>query len=423
MSDWRRTLYTIWFTQFIAIAGFNFVIPFLPYYIQSLGVTDMGQVAIWSGLCASATALGLAIMAPVWGVLADRYGRKLMILRATFGGVVIMTLMGFVTSVEQLLFLRLMQGVFTGTITASTTLVASIAPDESRGSALGSLQTAIFLGTTLGPLFGGLTADTFGYRPSFWITGLLLLLSGIGVALFVHEDFEPTADMARGRQAGYRQALILLLASGGALLALLAARILLRAGTLVTAPVMALLVQSLLPAGDHLALTTGLLSGASAVGGALGAPIIGGWGDRWGHRRFLIGSGLAACLLYLPQALAPNVAWLIFWQLLCGFAIGGTMSTAMALLAEIAPSGREGVIFGLDASATGLASAAGPLIGASVAAGIGLRAPFVVAAAIMAAGTLVVILRVQPAAPTGEPAGLDRTLEERAPGATIRSGA
>jgi MFS transporter, DHA1 family, multidrug resistance protein len=415
MLYWRHTLYTLWSTQFMAIAGFYFVVPFLPYYIQSLGVTDVGQVALWSGLCASATALGLAVMAPVWGVLADRYGRKLMILRATFAGVVIMTLMGFVTSVEQLLFLRLMQGVFTGTITASTTLVASIAPDESRGSALGSLQTAIFLGTTLGPLFGGLVADTFGYRPSFWITGLLLLISGIGVALFVHEDFRPAAETARGRQPGYRQAAILFFASGGVLLALLAARILLRAGTLVTSPVMALLVQVLLPSGDHLALLTGLVSGAGAVGGALGAPVIGRWGDRWGHRRFLIGSGMTACLLYLPQALAPNVAWLIFWQLLCGFAIGGTMSTAMALLAELAPAGREGVIFGLDASATGLASAIGPLIGAGVAASIGLRAPFVVAAAIMAAGTLVVVLRVRPAAHPAVPGPSDQAAPSSLP--------
>ena len=267
MPYWRRTLYTLWFTQFIAIAGFSFVGPFMPYYIQTLGVTDVGAVALWTGLCSSSTALALAIMAPVWGALSDRHGRKIMILRATLVGSVIMALMGLVTSVQQLLGLRFLQGMFTGTIAASTTLVAGIVPDDHRGAALGSLQTAIYLGTTLGPLIGGVVGDTFGYRESFWVTASLLLLSGLLVAAFVREPFRPSALTSVGRRPGYRQSLTFLFASGGVLLSLLAARILLRTGMMVVSPTMALFVQSLLPPGAHAVLVTGLISSSMALGG------------------------------------------------------------------------------------------------------------------------------------------------------------
>ncbi len=398
MPYWRRTLYTLWFTQFIAIAGFSFVSPFMPYFIQTLGVTDVGAVALWTGLCSSSTSLALAIMAPVWGALSDRHGRKVMVLRATLVGSMIMALMGFVSSVQQLVALRFLQGMFTGTIAASTTLVAGIVPDEHRGAALGSLQTAVYLGTTLGPLLGGVVGETFGYRESFWVTASLLLLSGLLVAAFVREHFRPAIEIGVKRRAGYRQSTAFLFASGGVLLSLLAARILLRAGMMVVSPTMALFVQSLLPAGAHAVLVTGLISSSMAVGGALGAPLIGSWGDRWGYRRMLVASGLVGVVAFLPQSVAPGAGWLVWWQFVAGFAEGGMLASTMALLAGVARGGHEGTVFGLDASATGLAASIGPLVGAAVAAGLGLRAPFVVAAAFLGAGAAVVFLRVRPAA-------------------------
>ncbi|HEX9116456.1 MAG TPA: MFS transporter [Anaerolineae bacterium] len=400
MVYWRRTLYTLWFTQFIAIAGFSFVTPFIPYYIQGLGITDTASVALWAGLSSSACSFALALMAPVWGALSDRYGRKVMILRATLIGAVVLALMGFVVSVQQLLALRFLQGVFTGTIAASTTLVAGIVPDEHRGAALGSLQTAVYLGTTLGPLMGGVVGDAFGYRRSFWITGALLLLSGLLVLLFVKEHFQPAADTLTQRRPGYRQSLAFLASGGVLLIALLTARILLRAGMMIPAPTMALFVQSLLPGGQHAALVTGLISGSMAIGGALGAPLIGNWGDRWGYRPLLIASGILGVIAFIPQSLAPSAGWLIVFQFLSGFAEGGTLATTMALLAGVAAGGHQGTVFGLDASATGLASAIGPLLGAGIAALLGLRAPFILAAAVLGAGVLVVLSRVPRLAPS-----------------------
>jgi DHA1 family multidrug resistance protein-like MFS transporter len=393
MPHWRRTLYTVWFTEFIAIVGFNFVIPFIPYYIQELGVTDRRQVALWAGMATSSMSLGFAVMAPLWGMLADRYGRKPMVMRATFAGAVLMALMTVVTNVQQLVFLRVLQGMFTGTISAATTLVVAVVPKQQSGAAIGSLQTAVYLGTSLGPLLGGIAADSLGYRASFWVTAALLFLSGLLLTFLVREDFVPADDVARSKQSGWGETAQFLFASGGALLAVLAARILLRAGTQILNPVLPLFVQSLLPPDARVATVTGIIAGASAVGTALGSPLIGRWGDQAGHRRWLIASGLMAALFYLPQAFVPSAGWLALWQLLMGFAIGGTLSTLTALLIQFSPKGREGMVIGLDSSIAGLASAVGPMAGAS-AAGLGLQAPFILSAGVLGVGTLVVVLWV-----------------------------
>jgi DHA1 family multidrug resistance protein-like MFS transporter len=394
MPQWRRTLYTVWVTQFIGVAGFSFVTPFIPYYVQELGVTGVKEVALWAGLVTSAMAASMAVMAPIWGALADRYGRKLMVLRASFAGAVVMTLMGFVTNVQQLALLRFIQGALTGTIVATTTLVASAVPKERAGMALGSLQMAIFLGVSLGPLLGGLSGDAFGYRPSFWVTGALLLISGILVAVFVKEDFHPAADVAGGGLRRYGHALRLVLASG-ALLAAFAARILLRVGSRLLDPTLPLFIQSLMPGAGHVGTTVGIVAAVSSLGAAAGSPVIGAWSDRLGHRRLLIASSIAAALCFIPQAFVSDPRWLIFWQLLSGFAVGGTLSTLTALLANLSAEGREGMVFGLDASAVSAGNALGPILGATAAGQLGLAAPFLVAALMFGISAAAVVVWVR----------------------------
>ena len=398
MPQWRRTLYTVWITQFIGVAGFSFVMPFIPYYIQELGITDLAEVAIWAGVVTAAQAISMAIMAPIWGTLSDRYGRKLMVLRATFAGAIVLALMGFVTNVWQLAFLRVIQGMLTGTVSATTTLVASVVPKERSGMALGSLQTAIFLGVSLGPLLGGLSGDVFGYRPSFWITGALLAFSGLLVLIFVHEDFHPVEVDGESTRAGFRHALTVVFASG-ALVAVLGSRILLRIGTRTIDPILPLFVQTLSSGDGQVGTITGVIVAASALGAAIGSPLIGGWSDRMGRRKLLLASAVAAGLLYIPQAFVQDARSLIFWQLASGFAVGGTLSTLTALLMQVAPVGREGMVFGLEASAVSAANAIGPLLGAAVAAWAGLRAPFLLASVLFGVGVLAVVLWVHETPP------------------------
>jgi len=166
MQTWQRNLYILWVAELVAIAGFTVVLPFLPYYVQDLGVTEPEQVEFWSGLLFASHAIAMAIFSLIWGSVADRYGRKMMVERAMFGGAVVMGAMGFVQNVQQLVLLRGLQGCLTDTI-AATTLVASSVPRQRSGHALGLLQMAVYSGASAGPLLGGLVADHFGYRAAF----------------------------------------------------------------------------------------------------------------------------------------------------------------------------------------------------------------------------------------------------------------
>ena len=165
--------------QLIAMIAFSFVMPFLPFYLRELGVRGDAQVAFWSGVTGSVTGLAMMVAAPIWGSVADRHGRRPMVLRAMFGGAAVMALMGLATSLGQIIVLRLVQGFVTGTVTAATALVSSVTPRSRMGFSMGLIQTSIFSGFAIGPLLGGIAADRFGYRAAFFIPGALLPTAGL----------------------------------------------------------------------------------------------------------------------------------------------------------------------------------------------------------------------------------------------------
>ncbi|HIE37535.1 MAG TPA: MFS transporter, partial [Anaerolineae bacterium] len=247
-ASWRRNLWIIWFAELTSIVGFTVVIPILPLYVQELGVSDPDAVTFWAGLIFSAHAVAMAVMAPVWGTLADRYGRKLMVERAMFGGAVIIGLMGMARTVQQLALLRMFQGMLTGTVTAATTLVASTAPRERSGYALGMLQMGIYAGASVGPLLGGLITDTMGFRAAFWTTGGLLLTGGLLVALLVREEFQPAPRSARRGWRALRESLSPVLSSRP-LLSAFGVRLMMRTASRLLGPTLPLFVQALAPTG------------------------------------------------------------------------------------------------------------------------------------------------------------------------------
>jgi DHA1 family multidrug resistance protein-like MFS transporter len=307
---WRRTFITICISQAIAMLAFSMAIPFLPLYVQRLGVTDPAAVARWAGAMSSGAAIVLALMAPVWGAIADRWGRKPMVVRAMIGGGGIVALMGLARTPEQLLALRTFQGAFAGTITASRTLLATVVPVAELGFALGVMQTAGFIGNSLGPLVGGLVADQIGYGPTFAFTGAILVLAGFAVVRLVHEDFVPPPP-DRDRSQSWLSALRVATQVPG-MLALIATLFFVQAAVGVMAPVLPLFVQSLVPEGQgSVASLTGVILGAAAISSALAAGIAGRVGDRIGHRRVLAVCAVGGGLLYLPQAFVTAP-----WQLL-----------------------------------------------------------------------------------------------------------
>lgn len=188
---WRRNLAVMWISQFLSLMGFSMSIPFAPFYLRLLGADTEGEVRAYAALSAALSQISFAVMAPVWGVLADRFGRKPMVLRANFGGAVIVGLMALVPNVGWFVFLRAMQGFFTGTMSACMTMVVTCAPRQRQGYALGVLSSSVFSGDMAGLFIGGVLANTFGYRPSFVLAGCVLGLSGMLVALTAREDFVP----------------------------------------------------------------------------------------------------------------------------------------------------------------------------------------------------------------------------------------
>ena len=393
MQTWQRNLYTLLVAELVAVAGFTVGLPFLPYYVQELGVTELEQVEFWSGLLFASHAIVMAIFSPIWGSVADRYGRKLMVERAMFGGAVVMGAMGFVQNVQQLVALRALQGFLTGTIAAATTLVASSVPRQRSGYALGLLQMAVYSGASAGPLLGGLVADHFGYRAAFVVTGALLFLAGITVAIFVHEEFEPPRRKAGSRKGGFWLGVRAVFRSRE-LLVVLGIELMMRLGTRIMGPVLPLFVQTLAPGEARIASLVGLITGLGAATSAIGAVLMGRASDRFGYRTVLLICALGAVVVYMPQFFVTTPVQLLILQAAAGAAMGGGLATIGALLANLSPEGRQGAVYGLDWSAVSAANGLGPMTGAAVAVGLGLRVPFLFAAGIYGLAALIVMAAV-----------------------------
>src|SRR5437588_3895929 len=195
--SWRTSLYVTCVAQATAMLAFGFVLPFLPLYLREIGVSPDSAVVFWSGALVTSTGVSLAIFSPIWGALADRRGRKLMVLRSMLVGGLIIALMGLVQNVGQFLVLRILQGMFTGTIAASTALVASIVPRDRLAASMGQLQTSVYVGIAAGPVMGGVIAQVIGIRGTFFVAGAMLAAGGIFVWQFVHEHFSPPSIVKR----------------------------------------------------------------------------------------------------------------------------------------------------------------------------------------------------------------------------------
>jgi DHA1 family multidrug resistance protein-like MFS transporter len=385
-EPWQRTLYITFFGQLVSAAAFSIIFPFLPLYVEYLGSTTGLSLEFWAGMVISSQAITMAIASPVWGVLADRYGRKMMLERALFGGAVILCLMAFARSAEELTLLRAIQGLITGTICAANALVAAQAPRERMGYAMGLLQVGVWGGVAVGPLFGGVLADAYGFRVPFIATGVLLLVSGILVWRGVREGFVPACAHPGervGLVAGWRQIVGL---PGVAIT--YAVRFLSGVGQTMIQPIAPLFIQSLLASSAWVGTYTGVvagLAGASSIGGAIYLARL---GDRIGQRQVLRTSLLAAALLYLPQTFVGSIWHLLILQTLAGVALGGITPALSALLGRYGRAGEEGAIYGLDNSISSAARAAAPMLGASVAMWFDLREVFAATGVIFLVATV-----------------------------------
>jgi DHA1 family multidrug resistance protein-like MFS transporter len=389
---WQRTLYIIFFVQLITALAFSSIFPFLPLYIEELGTTTSLSVELLAALVFSAQAFTMMLASPFWGSLADRYGRKLMVERATFGGAFVILLMAFVTSAEQLVILRAIQGLITGTLAASNALVAAAVPRARTGYAMGMLQVSLGVGLAVGPLIGGLAADAFGYSSAFFITSGMLVLAGFTVMFGVREEFEPLLTLTRSPLAFLKEWRAIVAGAGISLS--YGMRFISHLGRMMVLPMTPLFIEQLLVDQSHLNTITGLVVAVSSATLTVAAIYLGRLGDRIGHKRILVFSMFAAGLLYLPQILATEAWQLLLLMALVGIAMGGVIPSISALLTRYSHEGSEGAVFGLDNSVRAGARAIAPLIGAAVALAFGLRTTFLATGIIFMLGALLAGLRL-----------------------------
>ncbi|MDI3298681.1 MAG: MFS transporter [Bacillota bacterium] len=389
MQPWQKNLYVLWLGDLLVAAAFSLVMPFLPLYLEELGVRQ--GVARLSGLILSSAFVATALASPLWGALADRFGQKPMLLRSGLSLGLIYVLMAFARDAGQLFLLRTLFGLLSGFIPASTALVASNTPREKLGTALGTLQTASAAGNILGPLLGGLLAHFVGIQGTFLVSGAALWLATALVLALVREEFRPSG-VRQSILADLRQALAV-----PALRTVYGLLFCLQFGAMVIAPVFTLFVARIAPAAPEVA--TGLLFSLSGLAEIGAGPLSARVGQRLGYAQTLaLGFGLAA-LFALPQAFARSFAQLAVLRTCLGFAFALTIVSGNVLMGLHSPAGFRGRAFGLLNSGNALAAVVASSLGGWVADLFDLGAVFLVAGGVAAAGLALAIGRRAELAP------------------------
>jgi DHA1 family multidrug resistance protein-like MFS transporter len=370
-THWRANLAVMSVAQFMAGVGFSIFFPFLPFYFRELGLKTDRDVLLWMGYVSIAFGITMSFSAPLWGLVADRYGRKLMVIRSMIAGAVVLGFMGLATNPWHILILRILQGMTTGTITASVTMVSSVTPIENLGLSLGILQTALLMGNVIGPLAGGVLADLFGYRLSCGIAFVMLLSGAVLVIFGAKERFVRPSGK---RENGFRTIQGILRTEG--FIVILAVFFLVYVLNTLIIPILPLFIEELSGNGEKVATLTGVIIGMTGLFSGISAAYFGRLGDRLGHGRILFLSLVAAGIISLPQALA-NTVWVLFIErCLLGLAVGGVMPSVNTLVSNIISRERVGSAYGLTSSVTCLGIGMGPFLGGSMAAVVGLRWPF-----------------------------------------------
>ncbi len=410
-DSWQRSLGALFIAQTMTMVAFSFVFPFLPLYIQSLGITDTTEAAQWAGVAVAATALSMSVAQPIWGNLADRHGRRPMVLRSMVGAAVTIALMGMVTSVPQLVALRFIQGMVSGTLAAGNALAASFVPKQRLGFTLGLMQVAVFIGSSLGPLIGGVLADIWGFRIPCFAAAALMLASAAIVVVFVKESFvAPPASAPRPGPLAEARSLLGL----SPLPMLVTVIFLIQLGVQVISPILTLFIEEL-NGQENAATVSGIVIACTGVMSAVAALVLGRLGDRIGHTVILTVCLAGAAIAYFPQALVQQVWHLLLLRMVLGVFLGGLMPSANTILANLVPRERRGAAFGLTATATSLSNGVGPLSGAAIATGMGMRAIFVCTGVLYVLGFAWALLGLQrrsEPAPAGQPHAAAAALPE-----------
>ncbi|OIJ12838.1 MFS transporter [Anaerobacillus arseniciselenatis] len=391
-TNWKRNLYILMVCQFFVMAAMTMIIPFLPLYLQELGVTDPQSVSRWAGIIFGANFLTAFLFSPLWGKLADRHGRKLMLLRSGFGMAIVITLTGFATGPWSLLFLRLLNGSISGFIPAAITLISMTTPKERTGYALGMLQAGAVAGGICGPLFGGVLADLIGFRMVFYVTGLTILITAVAVLFFVKEDQQKKEEIVKTNTIEDFKKIV----STSPILSLFIVFFIVQCALIGINPLLSLYVQDL-TTSQNVAFFAGLAMSVMGFANMSASPFLGKLSDKRGTQFVLLISLLFAAIITLPQAFVETYWQLLIFRFLLGLCLGGLLPSINSLIRHLAPEGMESRTFGYSNSFMYLGTMLGPIAGGWLTSVAGIRSLFIASSILLLINVLIVKYNVVPA--------------------------
>ncbi|UOF92244.1 MFS transporter [Fodinisporobacter ferrooxydans] len=384
MESWKRNLWILWFGVLLVSSSYTMIIPFLPLFVSQLGVAH--HVKVWAGILFSVTFFFSFLLAPYWGSLADKYGRRSMIIRAGIGLIVTYGLGAFVQTPWELLGVRVLHGLVSGFVPGSIALVATNTPEKHMGWSLGMMATASSTGGILGPLVGGILSHLFSIRASFLIASALLVIATLLITLFVKEEnFHPGKPRSRILSD------LNIAFHNRPFVAMLVILIIVQISIMILEPLITLYIKDLQGRMEGTVLLSGIIFSAAGIASILSAPRWGKIGQKQGYRNVLILSLAGGGLLNIAQLFAHTVWMFGLIRFLYGLFIAGVFPTINAMIVERTDAEFRGRAFGLSTSANQFGSMVGPLVGGVLGGWLGIQYVFVITGILLSLTAIAVI--------------------------------
>ena len=373
METWKRTVYISLVCVFCTSFGVSQLGPILPLYFHDLGVTTPEGMSLWSGLATGITFLIVCLAAPFWGRLADRKGRKITLIRSSFGMALCNVLIAFQTTPEGVVLIRLIQGLVSGFYSASITLIASESPIERTGWALGLLASANLAGSLIGPLLGGYIADTVGIRNDFIIVGILMGLAGVLATAFIHENYVPKPNIEKLSISKLKEQI----PEFSSIVALCVASFIYAICIMSLQPVISVYIKGIVPSNtENLAFIAGAVFSAMGIAQLMSSSPLGKLVDKVGPRKVLVVSLIYVGLFNIPQAYVTDVYQLALIRFLQGFGLGGMLPALNTYLSSKTPREFTGQVFSYHQSCLFFGYFLGAIGGSSLMALLGFTTLF-----------------------------------------------
>ena len=373
METWKRTVYISLVCVFCTAFGVSQLAPILPLYFHDLGVQTPEAMSLWSGLATGATYIIVCLAAPFWGRVADKKGRKITLIRSSFGMALCNALIAFQTTPEGVVLIRLIQGLVSGFYSASITLIASETPIERTGWALGLLASANLAGSLIGPLLGGYIADTVGIRNDFIIVGALMGLAGVLATIFIHENYVPKPNPEKLSIRKLKEQI----PEFNSIVALCVASFIYAICIMSLQPVISVYIKGIVTSDtENLAFIAGAVFSAMGIAQLMSSSPLGKLVDKIGPRKVLVVSLIYVGILNIPQAYVSDVYQLAIIRFLQGFGLGGMLPALNTYLSSKTPREFTGQVFSYNQSCLFFGYFLGSVGGASLMAWLGFTTLF-----------------------------------------------